>query len=574
MQSILGKIPDWKGFDEDMVDCLLRLSSPTSNRSKKATLYIVGDGTRIPAKLVNNTRLADRTDSLRAVTEAQARDEDVSPSLLNTAIGGYGPIALQRMRDKCHELGIAFIVAPFEAEAQLVRMQRDRVIDAILCNDSDYAVLGGKHILFDKKGSLWSGEILYWRGREVLDFPTDSQLISMAIDGQPHYAKLALLVKQFGSQLLDIFCPLLHNDYCVLTGVGPPTAIAIAENALGGVPLKQLQSKCGLENVVEYLRKPVPRREVFFNAYIMFNNIAKEVVHVTQPKIKPGAAAQTATSIVLAQLQKAVIMFHFAGVAVLCLDKPPEVCFMTPLDPDIALLYFSDTWTVEQIIEFVALRTHSTIGISKFLGGFFDLKTLEPLTAFYAAMNPPTILCNIRGIVATPRLFPIESLDIPTNAELKEMAVAKLHAFLKSWGIPSSDKNKAELLKLAENAADMQRKSGIQYFSSSVSSPEEAIKHTKMITDCYTNINEAGWISAVDLLVAPNNITWNLSDSVLEIFLATHPSSTRKGDIQNSRAECQSLSLQTGSCCAHWYPIESVTIVVVRVHAYSTQQWQ
>jgi exonuclease-1 len=54
--------------------------------------------------------------------------------------------------------GIDYVVAPYEADAQLCYLEREGIVDGIITEDSDLLVFGCKHVIFklEKDGSCVS----------------------------------------------------------------------------------------------------------------------------------------------------------------------------------------------------------------------------------------------------------------------------------------------------------------------------------------------------------------------------------------------------------------------------------
>lgn len=118
--------------------------------------YMVFDGDYLPSKARTEESRAKSRDAkkklamelLKAGKPAQATQEfqkciDVTPEMASAVI---------------HELkmmNIDYVVAPYEADSQLVYLERKGLIDGIISDDSDLLVFGAKHLLtkLDKYGS-------------------------------------------------------------------------------------------------------------------------------------------------------------------------------------------------------------------------------------------------------------------------------------------------------------------------------------------------------------------------------------------------------------------------------------
>lgn len=110
--------------------------------------FLIFDGDYLPSKAATETdREKRREGSRRAGLEllnagkaAQAHSElqkavDVSPAMARQLI------------DELKKAGVQYIVAPYEADAQMVYLERKGIIDGILSEDSDLLVFGAKCLL-------------------------------------------------------------------------------------------------------------------------------------------------------------------------------------------------------------------------------------------------------------------------------------------------------------------------------------------------------------------------------------------------------------------------------------------
>lgn len=110
--------------------------------------YVVFDGDYLPSKLyTEDSRAAKRTENLSAgmrfyaqkqnskATECFQKCVDVTPEMAYRFI-----LALRRE-------GIAYVVAPYEADAQLAYLEKRGLIQAVVTEDSDLLVFGCKTLL-------------------------------------------------------------------------------------------------------------------------------------------------------------------------------------------------------------------------------------------------------------------------------------------------------------------------------------------------------------------------------------------------------------------------------------------
>lgn len=118
--------------------------------------YMVFDGDFLPSKAMTETSRAKSRDEkkklalelLKAGKPSQATQEfqkciDVTPEMAAAVI--------QHLKD----LDVDYVVAPYEADAQLVYLERHGFIDGIISDDSDLLVFGAKRLLtkLDRYGS-------------------------------------------------------------------------------------------------------------------------------------------------------------------------------------------------------------------------------------------------------------------------------------------------------------------------------------------------------------------------------------------------------------------------------------
>lgn len=113
-----------------------------------ATPYMVFDGDFLPSKAGTEASRAKRREEskkaglelLKAGKPAQAHQElqkaiDVTPEMARNLI------------EELKKAGIPYIVAPYEADSQLVYLERQGIINGIISEDSDLLVFGAKRLL-------------------------------------------------------------------------------------------------------------------------------------------------------------------------------------------------------------------------------------------------------------------------------------------------------------------------------------------------------------------------------------------------------------------------------------------
>lgn len=112
------------------------------------TPYLVFDGDNLPSKAGTNEARRKRRDESKAMglqlhkagKTAQAHQE------LQKAVD-VTPLMARQLIDELKKLNVQYIVAPYEADAQLVYLEQKGIIDGILSEDSDLLVFGAKRLL-------------------------------------------------------------------------------------------------------------------------------------------------------------------------------------------------------------------------------------------------------------------------------------------------------------------------------------------------------------------------------------------------------------------------------------------
>lgn len=112
------------------------------------TPYMVFDGDFLPSKAATEVSRAEKRDERRRLANdlvkagkpSQATQEfqkciDITPDMAAAVI--------QQLK----AMGIPYVVAPYEADAQLVYLERQALVDGIISDDSDLLVFGAKRLL-------------------------------------------------------------------------------------------------------------------------------------------------------------------------------------------------------------------------------------------------------------------------------------------------------------------------------------------------------------------------------------------------------------------------------------------
>ncbi|KAK2609142.1 Rad2 nuclease [Conoideocrella luteorostrata] len=112
------------------------------------TPYMVFDGDYLPSKAATEDSRAKKREEktklanelLKAGKSSQATQEfqkciDITPEMASTLI------------QELKQMGVPYVVAPYEADAQLVYLERQGLVNGILSDDSDLLVFGAKRLL-------------------------------------------------------------------------------------------------------------------------------------------------------------------------------------------------------------------------------------------------------------------------------------------------------------------------------------------------------------------------------------------------------------------------------------------
>ncbi|KAL7416292.1 PIN domain-like protein [Mrakia frigida] len=115
--------------------------------------YIVFDGGDLPAKLgTEDDRAQRRSENLLKANALhdQGRIKEAR-ELYTKCIDVTPELALQFIKALKAE-NVDFVVAPYEADAQLAYLERNGIVDGIITEDSDLLVFGCKNVLFKMDG--------------------------------------------------------------------------------------------------------------------------------------------------------------------------------------------------------------------------------------------------------------------------------------------------------------------------------------------------------------------------------------------------------------------------------------
>ena len=110
--------------------------------------YIVFDGDYLPSKAATEVeRAKKREESKRKGLELYRLNKPSQAHLELQKAVDVTPEMARRLIDELKKIGVEYIVAPYEADAQLVYLERQGIIQGMLSEDSDLLVFGAKCLL-------------------------------------------------------------------------------------------------------------------------------------------------------------------------------------------------------------------------------------------------------------------------------------------------------------------------------------------------------------------------------------------------------------------------------------------
>ncbi|PMD42484.1 hypothetical protein L207DRAFT_581143 [Hyaloscypha variabilis F] len=112
------------------------------------TPYIIFDGDYLPSKAATEAdRAKRREESKKAGMELLNAGKTSQAYLEFQKAVDVTPEMARQLIDELKKVGVQYIVAPYEADAQMVYLERKGIIDGILSEDSDLLVFGAKRLL-------------------------------------------------------------------------------------------------------------------------------------------------------------------------------------------------------------------------------------------------------------------------------------------------------------------------------------------------------------------------------------------------------------------------------------------
>ncbi|OLN96165.1 Exodeoxyribonuclease 1 [Colletotrichum chlorophyti] len=112
------------------------------------TPYLVFDGDYLPSKAATEgSRAKRREESKKTAMELLKAGKPSQASLEFQKAIDVTPEMARNLIDELKKMGVSYVVAPYEADAQLVYLERQGLINGILSEDSDLLVFGCKKLL-------------------------------------------------------------------------------------------------------------------------------------------------------------------------------------------------------------------------------------------------------------------------------------------------------------------------------------------------------------------------------------------------------------------------------------------
>ena len=174
-------------------------------------LYLVYDGNQMKYKITEDERAQRRLGCY--IKEDWLGAVEITPQQM---FNFENYIKFHPFMKNEQPLNVPFVVAPFEADAQLAYLFKQGIVEAVLTNDSDLIVYGVRHILMIRKGGI-----------ETYDTQEDA-------------GKKAVTVNQISLEKLWLFGFLIGCDYAKgVKGIGIVKAFKIiSDTDLDGIEAK------------------------------------------------------------------------------------------------------------------------------------------------------------------------------------------------------------------------------------------------------------------------------------------------------------------------------------------------
>jgi exonuclease-1 len=229
----------------------------------EVTPIIIFDGGRLPEKEGTETKRRESRHKYKelALVQLQAGNRDAATKLFQKSIE-INETMLRTFIEKLRSLNIEFIVAPYEADAQLCYLAQTDYIQSVITEDSDLLCFGCPHVFYkmDSDGS----------GREIslslLELNTD-----LSFRGWTH-------------TMFQCMCILSGCDYLdSLPSIGIKKAHAIVQHAQ--IPQRIIQKiRLDAKSVVPpSYESDFEKALLTFKHQRVYDPIQKKIVHLTEP---------------------------------------------------------------------------------------------------------------------------------------------------------------------------------------------------------------------------------------------------------------------------------------------------
>ena len=122
-------------------------------------VLLVIDGDALPSKDDENTQRREDRDMAfeKALAADKANDSRTARRLYAQSCSVTHEMRYALIQ-RCNEVGLSFIVAPFEADAQMARLAQTGIVDLVITEDSDILVYGCPRALFKVDFSTYQGQ--------------------------------------------------------------------------------------------------------------------------------------------------------------------------------------------------------------------------------------------------------------------------------------------------------------------------------------------------------------------------------------------------------------------------------
>ncbi len=169
-------------------------------------IILVIDGDSLPSKdAVNKKRRADRAESFQQGLKAERRGDNRQARKFFSRACSITHEMRHELIIQCKRFRIPFIVAPYEADAQMAKLAHNTDVDLVITEDSDLLAYGCPRVLFKIDFKTGNGE--------------EIQLMCDLASNEP------LSFRHWNHDMFVYMCILAGCDYCEgIPGVGIQTA--------------------------------------------------------------------------------------------------------------------------------------------------------------------------------------------------------------------------------------------------------------------------------------------------------------------------------------------------------------